>query len=211
MCGAFQFLNNQFMFCFELFQDMMIAGTDTTAVVSEWAMLELILHPQLMQRAQEEIDKVVGTDRVLEEADLPKLLFLQAFVKETLRMHPPIAVNMPREATQPATVMGYEFPARTQLIMNIYSIHRDPSVYENPHSFNPDRFLETSGFCNHHFTLFCNCCSSFIKSYPLNELDLVAKSVKKMNSTISYVTWLANVGNGYSSIIKKRFILHACL
>lgn len=160
---------------------MIIAGTDTTAVVTEWAMLELILRPQLMQRVREEIDKVVGTDRLLDEADLAKLPFLQAFVKETLRMHPPIAINMPREATHPSTIMGCEFPARTQLIMNIYSIHRDPSVYEDPDSFDPDRFLETSGFYDQHFTFFCSSCNLFLfhKSHSLNELDLVAKSLKR--------------------------------
>ena len=105
-------------------------------------MSELILHPHVIKRAQEELDTVVDADRLVEESDLPKLHYLQAIVKETFRTHPPVPLSLPRESTHATKVLGYNLPEHTRQILNLFAIHRDPNVYENPDTFDPDRFLE---------------------------------------------------------------------
>jgi cytochrome P450 len=105
-------------------------------------MSELILHPHIIKRAQEELDAVVDADRLVGEFDLPKLRYLQAIVKETFRTHPPVPLGLPRESTHATRVLGYDIPNHSRQILNLFAIHRDPDVYENPDTFDPDRFLE---------------------------------------------------------------------
>ena len=69
-------------------QDIIVAGTDTSAITTEWAMAELINNPKIMKKAVEEIDRVVGKERLLRESDIPNLPYLQSIVKESLRLHP---------------------------------------------------------------------------------------------------------------------------
>lgn len=123
-------------------QEALTAGTETSATTTQWAMSELILNPHLIKQAQEELDAVVGVDRLVQDSDIPKLPYLRAIVKETFRLHPPAPFSVPRESTQPSQIMGYNLPAQTTLIFNLYAIHRDPDVYENPDMFNPDRFMK---------------------------------------------------------------------
>ncbi|XP_052172919.1 cytochrome P450 93A3-like [Diospyros lotus] len=120
--------------------DLFAAGTDTAALTTEWALAELINHPEIMDRARKEVDEVVGRSRVVEESDIAKLPYLQAIVKETLRLHPtgPLIV---RESSEDCTIMGYKIPARTRLFVNVWAIGRDPNHWENPLEFRPERFL----------------------------------------------------------------------
>lgn len=123
-------------------QDLLLAGTGTISITVEWAMAELICHPDILKRAQRELDTVIGVDRLVEESDIPNLPYLQAVVKEAFRMHPAAPVSLPHRASQASNVMGFSLPADTRLILNIFAIHRDPSVYHNPDAFNPQRFVE---------------------------------------------------------------------
>ena len=135
-------------------QDILNGGSETSATTVEWAMAELISHPGSMKRAQDELELVVGADRLVAESDLPNLPYLQAVIKEVYRMHPALPLALPRESTKPSKVLGYNLPARTQLILNLAAIHRDPSVYAHPDTFDPERFVDhhleevnpTSGF-----------------------------------------------------------------
>lgn len=109
-------------------------------------MRELMLHRDILKQAQDELNLVVGADRVVQESDIPNLPYLQAIVKETFRLHTAGALGLPRQSIRASNdVLGYKLPAHTQLILNLHAIHRDPNVYENPDTFNPDRFLG-----NHH-------------------------------------------------------------
>lgn len=130
-------------------QELFGAGTETASTTVEWAMAELVAHPELMQRAQEEIDAVVGSNRLVQDSDLPKLTFLQACVKETFRLHAILPLGLPRESTAPVEAMGYKIPAETKIIYNMYSIHRDPAAYDSPNEFNPDRFLQQNRHVSH--------------------------------------------------------------
>lgn len=116
------------------------AGTDTSSVTIGWGIAELINHPNVMEKVQKEIDSVVGRNRILEESDISNLPYLQAIVKETLRLHPggPLVV---RESTEDCVISGYEIPEGTRLFVNVWALGRDPNQWENPLEFIPERFL----------------------------------------------------------------------
>jgi len=123
-------------------QELFLAGRGTSAATTEWALAELLLQPDLLKRAQEELNNVVGSDRPVQESDLPRLPFLNAIVKETFRMHPPTPIAPPRESSEAAEVLGYDIPAHSIVMLSLYSIHRDPSMYEHPNKFDPQRFID---------------------------------------------------------------------
>ncbi|XP_020583545.1 flavonoid 3',5'-hydroxylase 1-like [Phalaenopsis equestris] len=122
--------------------DLFVAGTDTSAIVIEWAMAEMLKNPAILRRAQEETDRIVGRDRLLEESDIPNLPYLQAICKEALRKHPPTPLSIPHYAGEPCEVEGYHIPGKTWLLVNIWAIGRDPEVWEKPLEFDPERFME---------------------------------------------------------------------
>ncbi|KAH6758011.1 hypothetical protein C2S52_023092 [Perilla frutescens var. hirtella] len=118
--------------------NLFIAGTDTSANTIEWALAELINHPKIMQNAVQEIESVIGNNRLVEESDIPNLPYLQAIVKETLRLHPGAPLLL-RESSKDCIVAGYHIPAKTRLFINVWAIGRDPSHWDNALEFRPQR------------------------------------------------------------------------
>uniref|UniRef100_A0A7I4FFA2 Uncharacterized protein n=1 Tax=Physcomitrium patens TaxID=3218 RepID=A0A7I4FFA2_PHYPA len=125
-----------------LLWDMITAGMDTTAISVEWAIAELVRNPDVQVKAQQELDQVVGQDRVVTEADFSQLPYLQAVAKEALRLHPPTPLMLPHKATETVKIGGYDVPKGTVVHCNVYAISRDPTVWEEPLRFRPERFLE---------------------------------------------------------------------
>ncbi|KAG7631918.1 Cytochrome P450 superfamily [Arabidopsis suecica] len=123
--------------------DMFIAGTDISALTTQGTMAEIINNPNVLIRIREEIHSVVGKSRLIQETDLPKLPYLQAVVKEGLRLHPPTPL-MVREFQEGCKVKGFYIPASTTLVVNGYAVMRDPNVWEDPEEFKPERFLASS-------------------------------------------------------------------
>ncbi|WCJ35043.1 cytochrome P450 family 705 subfamily A polypeptide 30 [Euphorbia peplus] len=121
--------------------DLFIGGTDTSGNTMEWLMAELINHPRVMNKLRDEIKSFVGTKRLVEESDIPNLHYLQAVIKETMRLHPIIAA-MPRECVEDCKINGYDIPKDTFIIINGYSIMRDPKIWDRPDEFYPERFLQ---------------------------------------------------------------------
>lgn len=122
-------------------QNMFTAGTDTSASTVEWALTELIRHPEMMAQAQQELDSVVGRDRAVSDLDLPQLVYLQAVVKETFRLHPPTPLSLPRMASDSCEVNGYHIPKGSTLLVDVWAIGRDPKEWVDPLEFRPNRFL----------------------------------------------------------------------
>ncbi|PIA50742.1 hypothetical protein AQUCO_01200167v1 [Aquilegia coerulea] len=122
--------------------NMIVGATDTNMVTLTWALSLLLNNRHILKKAQEEIDIHVGKDKQVEESDIEKLVYLQAIVKETLRLYPP--APGPRESTEDCTVSGFYVPKGTQLLINIRKIHRDPRIWSNPNEFQPERFLTTN-------------------------------------------------------------------
>ncbi|CAL1391609.1 unnamed protein product [Linum trigynum] len=124
-----------------LLWDMFVAGTHTTSSSLEWAMAELLRHPNKLAKVKEELDKNVGKGNHLHESDISQLPYLQATVKETLRLRPVSPLLVPRKANEDVEICGFIVPKGAQILVNIWSIGRDPVVWENPDSFMPERFL----------------------------------------------------------------------
>lgn len=104
---------------------MFDAGTDTTYTVLEWAMTELLRHPSIMRKLQNEVRRIVGNKSQITENDLVDMRYLKAVIKETLRLHPPIPLLVPRKSTQDVKVNGYDIKANTQVTVNAWKIGRD--------------------------------------------------------------------------------------
>ncbi|KAK2657567.1 hypothetical protein Ddye_010619 [Dipteronia dyeriana] len=119
---------------------MLLAGTDTSAVTMEWAMSNLLNHPEVMKKARDELDAQVGQQRLIDEPDLSKLQYLQSIISETLRLYPAAPLLLPHMPSSDCTVGGYDVPANTILMVNAWAIHRDPNLWEDPISFKPERF-----------------------------------------------------------------------
>ena len=122
---------------------MFAAGTDTTFIVLDWAMTELILNPNVLEKVQAEVRSVLGERRVVLESDLPKLNYMKAVIKETFRLHPPAPVLVPRESIEHVRIDGYDIPAKTRVFVNAWAIGRDPETWEDPETYKPERFLDS--------------------------------------------------------------------
>ncbi|KAF8017346.1 hypothetical protein BT93_H2514 [Corymbia citriodora subsp. variegata] len=119
---------------------MISAGTDTSAVTLEWAMSELLNHPRALKKAIEELDTTIGKQQVVDEADVSKLPYLQNIISETLRLHPAAPLLVPHMSSEDCSIGGYNVPRDTIVLVNAWAIHRDPSLWDDPTSFRPERF-----------------------------------------------------------------------
>ncbi|GKB40645.1 cytochrome P450, partial [Tanacetum coccineum] len=124
-----------------LILNIVIAGTETTATLIEWAMAEIMRDHRVMKKVQEELSSIVGVNNHVQESHLPKLQYLDATVKETFRLHPVLPFILPRVPSQDCIVGGYTIPKGCSVFLNVWSIHRDPRYWVNPLEFNPERRL----------------------------------------------------------------------
>ncbi|CAI9290225.1 unnamed protein product [Lactuca saligna] len=124
-----------------LIQDIMVAGTETTTTLIEWAMAEIMQNDDIMKKVQQELEEIVGLDNIVEESHLPKLQYLDAAIKQTFRLHKVVPLVLPRSPSQDCIVGGYTIPKGCTVFLNVWAIHRDPRYWENPLKFNPERFL----------------------------------------------------------------------
>uniref|UniRef100_A0A5B7BQW6 Uncharacterized protein n=1 Tax=Davidia involucrata TaxID=16924 RepID=A0A5B7BQW6_DAVIN len=137
-----------------LILDIFAAGTDTSSTVLEWAMTELLRHPRVMKKLQNEVREIQKGKQEMAEHDLEKMHFLKAVIKETLRLHPPLPLLVPREASEDVIIMGYDIAAGTMIMINAWAIARDPVSWDEPDEFRPERFLNSSvDFRGHDFQL----------------------------------------------------------
>ncbi|KAJ4771791.1 Cytochrome P450 76C4 [Rhynchospora pubera] len=125
-----------------VFTDLFAAGTDTSSNTVEWAMAELLQNPITMTKACNELLSVIGPWREMEESDISQLPYLQAVVKETLRLHPPVPFLLPRRAQETVELGGYLIPKDAKLLVNVWAIGRDETTWPDPLKFRPERFLE---------------------------------------------------------------------
>ena len=137
-----------------LMQELLMGGIGTLAITLDWAMAEILANPRVLRKLQEESDNVVGKERMVEMEDLPKLPYMKAVVKETLRKHPPVPFLLPHmsmEACELSVNEGgvgpYRIPKGTTMLMNVWAIGNDPTTWEFPDKFLPERFMV--GGCTH--------------------------------------------------------------
>ncbi|KAM3276847.1 hypothetical protein ACQJBY_044943 [Aegilops geniculata] len=122
--------------------DMFGAGSETSATTLEWAMAELLRNPAVLGKVQDQVREaaaLAGRSTVT-EADLPNLHYLRQVIKETLRLHPPVPLLLPRECEKPCQILGFDVPRGAMVIVNAWAIGRDPAHWDNPGVFAPERF-----------------------------------------------------------------------
>ncbi|KAI9165642.1 hypothetical protein LWI28_017896 [Acer negundo] len=119
---------------------MLLAATDTSAVTLEWAMSNLLNHPEVLNKAKAEIESVLDPDQLIDEPDLSKLHYLHNIISETLRLYPAAPLLLPHLSSDDCTVEGYDIPRDTILFVNAWAIQRDPKYWEDATSFKPERF-----------------------------------------------------------------------
>ncbi|CAH2061398.1 unnamed protein product [Thlaspi arvense] len=119
---------------------MILAGTETLAGTLEWAMLNLLNHPEVLRKVRTEIDTKIGFDRLIDEPDTKNLPYLQGIVLETLRLHPAAPTLVPHMTSDDCVMAGYDVPRGTMLLVNVWAMHRDPSIWEDPEMFKPERY-----------------------------------------------------------------------
>ncbi|CAL4984438.1 unnamed protein product [Urochloa decumbens] len=126
-----------------ILMDMFEAGTATSSLVLEFAMVELLRNPHLMAKLQAEVRKKMpkGQEMVKEE-NLAGMVYLRAVVKETLRLHPPVPLLVPHRSMADCDIDGYTIPSGTRVIINSWAICRDPKSWEMAEEFMPERFMD---------------------------------------------------------------------
>uniref|UniRef100_A0A5B7BIT3 Cytochrome P450 78A5-like n=1 Tax=Davidia involucrata TaxID=16924 RepID=A0A5B7BIT3_DAVIN len=123
--------------------EMIFRGTDTVAILLEWILARMVLHQDIQAKAQQEIDTCVGDHRHVQDSDIPSLPYLQAIVKEVLRMHPPgPLLSWARLAVHDVHIGKFSIPAGTTAMVNMWAITHDPSIWKDPWAFKPERFME---------------------------------------------------------------------
>jgi len=119
------------------------SGGQTAVGVLAWWMMAMVLFPETQRRAHEELDRVVGRDRLPTLDDCDKLPYLQAMVKESIRWRPIDPIGLPRSSSTDLWYKGYFIPKGSLLIPNVWAINRDPGTFgPDAHLFNPARHLD---------------------------------------------------------------------
>lgn len=119
---------------------MFTAGTDSTSATLQWIMSELMRNPRVMEKAQAEVRQALKGKTIIYEADIQGLGYLKLVVKETLRLHAPVPLLVPRECRKQCEIDGYTIPVGTKVIVNAWAIARDPEHWVDADSFIPERF-----------------------------------------------------------------------
>ncbi|KAL4387256.1 hypothetical protein GQ457_09G005240 [Hibiscus cannabinus] len=120
-------------------QDLIAGATESSAVTVEWAISELLKKPEILAKATEELDRVIGRERWVEEKDIANLPYIDSIAKETMRLHPIAPLLTPRVARRNCRIAGYDVPKGTTAFVRVWAMGRDPSLWDNP-----DRFLGKS-------------------------------------------------------------------
>lgn len=128
-------------------QEMIFRGTDTTALLTEWVMAELILNPKVQAKLHEELHLTTLGNKAITDANVAKLPYLQAVIKETLRVHPPgPLLSWARLSTSDVHLSnGMVIPSNTTAMVNMWAITHDPNLWKDPLAFKPERFLASAG------------------------------------------------------------------
>ncbi|XXG40028.1 hypothetical protein AAC387_Pa01g0843 [Persea americana] len=123
-------------------ENINVAAIETTLWSIEWGIAELVNHPEIQQRLRNELDTVLGPGIQITEPDTYKLPYLQAVVKETLRLRMAIPLLVPHMNLHDAKLGGFDIPAESKILVNAWWLANNPQNWKNPEEFRPERFLE---------------------------------------------------------------------
>ncbi|XP_077116833.1 cytochrome P450 1B1-like isoform X2 [Ranitomeya variabilis] len=128
--------------------DLLGAGQDTNSAALIWIILLLIKYPHIQKKLQEEIDKVVGQDRMPTAEDRAQLLYVQAFIYEAMRFSSFLPMTIPHSTTRDVIIEGFHIPRNTIIFVNQWSVNHDVDKWTNPSQFQPERFLDENNQLN---------------------------------------------------------------
>ncbi|CAO2824792.1 unnamed protein product [Amaranthus hypochondriacus] len=123
-------------------ENINVAAIETTLWSIEWGIAELVNHPEIQKKVREEMDRVLGKGHQITEPDTTKLPYLQAVIKETLRLRMAIPLLVPHMNLHDAKLAGYDIPAESKILVNAWWLANNPAHWKDPHEFRPERFLE---------------------------------------------------------------------
>ncbi|KAG4955081.1 hypothetical protein AAZX31_14G190300 [Glycine max] len=123
-------------------ENINVAAIETTLWSIEWGIAELVNHPEIQQKVRDEIDRVLEAGHQVTEPDIQKLPYLQAVVKETLRLRMAIPLLVPHMNLHDAKLGGYDIPAESKILVNAWWLANNPAHWKKPEEFRPERFLE---------------------------------------------------------------------
>lgn len=123
--------------------DLYAAGAETTAGVLSIFVMAMSLYPSFQKKAHEEIDKVIGSERLPSFDDWDQLPYVHAIISELHRWRPVGPIGFPRRIIQDDVYEGYKIPKGSMIIYNTWAINRNTTYYTDPEEFNPERFLKT--------------------------------------------------------------------
>ncbi|AEE78400.1 cytochrome P450-like protein [Arabidopsis thaliana] len=135
--------------------DVLVAGTDSSYALMDWAMTELLRHPECLRTLQEEVRTICKGNLSVSEEDIQNMSYLKAVIKETTRLHPPLPLLAPHESIQDVILGDYHIPAGTQVMINAWAIGREAATWgPDAEKFRPERHLDSSvDFRGHNFEL----------------------------------------------------------
>ena len=125
--------------------DLFTAGTETSATTLAWAIIYMLHHPEIQKQVQEEIHHHLGYDRMPRMKDKPSLPYTEACILEIQRMADIVPLGVPHTVTEDVIYRGYHLPKGTTVMSNLYSVHRDATMWKEPYTFNPQRFIDNEG------------------------------------------------------------------
>ncbi|KAL2899401.1 Trans-cinnamate 4-monooxygenase [Bienertia sinuspersici] len=119
-----------------------LRAIETTLWSIEWGIAEVVNHPEIQRKVKDELERVLGKGQPVTEPDLQKLPYLQAVVKETLRLRMAIPLLVPHMNLHDAKLGSYDIPAESKILVNAWWLANNPAHWKNPEEFRPERFLE---------------------------------------------------------------------
>ena len=125
--------------------DLWLAGQETTATTMGWLCLYLIIHQDVQKKVQDELDRVVGSDRVITLDDKTELHYINAVIAETQRFCNLVPFNVLHKTTKDVDIKGYKIPKDSVITLQVAAVLFDERYFKDPHTFNPERFIDENG------------------------------------------------------------------
>ncbi|CAK8679297.1 unnamed protein product [Clavelina lepadiformis] len=125
--------------------DLIIAGTETSSTCLLWSFLCLLHYPQAQRKLRKEIEDVIGLSRTVKMSHNAKMPYANAFIQEILRYRTVEPLGVPHKTTDDVTLNGHFIPKNTNILSNIWAVHNDSDVWDEPEKFKPERFLDENG------------------------------------------------------------------
>lgn len=163
------------------------AGSDTTAGTLDYFVLACVLYPDAVRKVQQEIDDLVGNDRLPTFDDISNLPYVNAFLMEVMRWRPLVPLGIPHSVTQDNEYMGYHIPNGATILPNHWALALDKEVFEEPTSFRPERWVENPKLPLDGFGFGRRVCTG--RHIAMNSMQL----------TITRVLWAYDIGHAYEN------------